>query len=591
MAILNLPSFTKGSPATFTVNKTDLAALSAVAADPYFSVAANWSKIVVNYRASGSRQHKTLVFDATVSVPTCDMKTSVHINDGFQIHSIVIHDFDGGYLTVTRAGLPTALDFSFAPTLASFSGRYFEILMTDYINTAGGALVISELEIVQDGVAKTLSTMGATIVDHNFSITGNVSDGSFVGNAGNYMYSTATPSAYIVVDLGAVKTINGFAIGMTSFNGTVGANGLNIVPATVKLYKSDTVGTHLGGSLASTLTYAQSDWAKDTRKDVLYTIPAAPAATAYRYYKLQLLESFAGAASGSTAIGTSVSMSELKLKFDGAVQSLSALPVTGYSPSLGAFSDGAIHDDLVGTANDKFMNWSVDFIPDFTVDLGSAKVVTDVLIAPQGDLGAGQVYNIPKKFIMFGSNDGTNFTVVKVINQSSWAYGQAAGQWYPGQFTSFSLSPVVAAPLTGRYFEVQFDGLIGPGGSMGITENEIIIGGVAKTLATAGATILTQNFTGSLTSNSNGSFAMAGDQAYSTQTSPYIVYDLGSVQTIDGFAFGFGGFGTSDGMERVPGAVSIYASNSIAIHSTLPMVKQTAGLSRSNFTAATRKDF
>lgn len=168
-----------------------------------------------------------------------------------------------------KAGSLTSFSLA-APATTSVSGRYFEIEMSDLFNLAGQSVVLSEIEVIEGGVAKTLSSMGASILDNNFSITGSPSNGSFAGDAGNYMYSTATPSVYVVVDLGSVKSIDGFALGLTAFNGALGPNGLNRVPATVKLYKSDTVGTHLGGTLAKTLSYVETDWPKDTRKDILF---------------------------------------------------------------------------------------------------------------------------------------------------------------------------------------------------------------------------------------------------------------------------------------------------------------------------------
>lgn len=178
------------------------------------------------------------------------------------------------YITAClQIGLSQIVSTSFegtdAVSLASVSGRYFEIEMTDFFNTAGVAVVFSEIEVIEGGSAKTLDTMGATIVASNLSGSGNVSNGSFTGDAGNYRYGTTNPT-YMIIDLGSVKTINGFAIGMTTFSGTVGPNGLNMVPATVKLYKSDTVATHQGGTLTKTLTYVETDWPKDTRKDILF---------------------------------------------------------------------------------------------------------------------------------------------------------------------------------------------------------------------------------------------------------------------------------------------------------------------------------
>jgi hypothetical protein len=159
-------------------------------------------------------------------------------------------------------------------------------------------------------------------------------------------------------------------------------------------------------------------------------------ATAYRYVKLQIFEAFTSGT--NTALASSVSLDELKLKYDGSAQSLVGLPVTGFSPSSGNFGTGVLNDGVLHTNNSGFWNVPASWQPQITVDLGSAKVVTDILMAPQGS-DPDQVYNVPKKFEVFGSNDGVTFTSIKAIDQTSITVGAGAGEWKAGQYTSFSL--------------------------------------------------------------------------------------------------------------------------------------------------------
>jgi hypothetical protein len=125
MAIITKGSVSKGVPATFTLNKADLAAHSLVSADPYFSVMANWEKVQLIYKSTVGGQPKSVVFDADGASPTAVFLASSTARDSFQISKLVIVDNDGGEFVIPRAQLVTAdFDISFQPSQQT-SWTYF----------------------------------------------------------------------------------------------------------------------------------------------------------------------------------------------------------------------------------------------------------------------------------------------------------------------------------------------------------------------------------------------------------------------------------------------------------------------------------
>ena len=110
MAIITKPvgGILKGVPATITLNKSELSALTLVSADSYFSVTANWNKIILSYKSSEGNQQEIVEFDATLSSPTGFFDVSLKARDLFEIQVIKIIDFDGGIFTIPRSELTTA---------------------------------------------------------------------------------------------------------------------------------------------------------------------------------------------------------------------------------------------------------------------------------------------------------------------------------------------------------------------------------------------------------------------------------------------------------------------------------------------------
>jgi len=114
MALLTIPSVTKGEAATISLNKTDLFNLGAVSGDAYFSVQANVRSAIVEFNSDPSNQVRRLKFDLSEITPNAVFLASETARDDFLLESILLIDNDGGTLMVRRADLPSGLDISLA---------------------------------------------------------------------------------------------------------------------------------------------------------------------------------------------------------------------------------------------------------------------------------------------------------------------------------------------------------------------------------------------------------------------------------------------------------------------------------------------
>lgn len=111
MPIITKPvSIQKNVPASFSLDKSALAAVPSVVADSYFSDSSNWSKVLLFYKSSVGNQKEVIKFDATQPSPTADFLASEKARDIFQIQKIIITDFDNGNFEVPRTQL-TVADF------------------------------------------------------------------------------------------------------------------------------------------------------------------------------------------------------------------------------------------------------------------------------------------------------------------------------------------------------------------------------------------------------------------------------------------------------------------------------------------------
>jgi hypothetical protein len=170
-----------------------------------------------------------------------------------------------------------------------------------------------------------------------------------------------------------------------------------------------------------------------------------PGGSAYRYYKLKFMEGYNSI--GNPVLSSTVSVTELRFKYDNLEQSLAGMTISANAGSIVPLTDG-----LMPVNNTGFWNVPIASNPEIIVDLGTSKTVTDILMAPQGS-DPDQVYNSPKKFEVLGSADGVAYTSIKIFDLAAPVLGTAAGQWKAGNLTSFSIAasatPVVV--LTRNY--------------------------------------------------------------------------------------------------------------------------------------------
>jgi len=116
MALLTIPSITKGVAASVSLNKTDLFALAAVAADAYFSDESNVKRCVVEFNSTIGNQRRVLSFDLSVASPTATFLISERARNDFLLERLVLEDFDGDVLVLERSQLPSGLDIAIGPS-------------------------------------------------------------------------------------------------------------------------------------------------------------------------------------------------------------------------------------------------------------------------------------------------------------------------------------------------------------------------------------------------------------------------------------------------------------------------------------------
>lgn len=109
MAIITKPAtLTKGTPMSFSLEKSELAALNEVSSDAYYSDMQNWQSVLVKYKSSNGNQYEVLKFNASDANPTANFNVSARALDLFEVQTIQIVDFDGGIFTIGRGSLTTA---------------------------------------------------------------------------------------------------------------------------------------------------------------------------------------------------------------------------------------------------------------------------------------------------------------------------------------------------------------------------------------------------------------------------------------------------------------------------------------------------
>ena len=141
MAIITKPSIAKGQANEIDLSKSDLAAVNKVVNDSYFSNQANWSKVIVEYKSAEGNQHEMVIFDASQASPKGNFEVSEKARDSWEVQSVKIVDFDGGYLKLVRGDL-TVADFDIA--LGSVGGDVGTILFSNTLHHSTNVVISSD---------------------------------------------------------------------------------------------------------------------------------------------------------------------------------------------------------------------------------------------------------------------------------------------------------------------------------------------------------------------------------------------------------------------------------------------------------------
>ena len=175
------------------------------------------------------------------------------------------------------------------------------------------------------------------------------------------------------------------------------------------------------------------------------TPPATPSLTAYQYIKLVFKEAWV--ATNGAAVTSDMTVSEIRMKWDDTAQSLTSLtPTTNIPLFYGTLLD--IVNNV--SAGGDYPGWaSLVSEPFLLFNLGQQRTVQEILIAPQYG-NASVSHNMPKKFDILGSNNGSDFTLISAVNQSN------TDSWISGQYNVFDLS---SAPTTGLIYTKDFGAL------------------------------------------------------------------------------------------------------------------------------------
>jgi hypothetical protein len=104
--ILTKDPITKGSPATFTLDKAALALVASVANSTYYADTANWKSVVIIYKSDTGNQSKKVTFDVSGAGPyTAPFFASAQSKNVFNVYQILILDYDGGNFPVYSSEL------------------------------------------------------------------------------------------------------------------------------------------------------------------------------------------------------------------------------------------------------------------------------------------------------------------------------------------------------------------------------------------------------------------------------------------------------------------------------------------------------
>jgi hypothetical protein len=216
MAIITKPvgGIFKGVPATITLNKSELSALASVSADSYFSVTANWNKIILSYKSSEGNQQEIVEFNATLSSPTGFFDVSLKARDFFEIQVIKIIDFDGDIFIIPRSELTTSdfdVEFEEQPPVVEGDAIVWQNTSSGYLIEEDGG-VTTTIARLTGPFYDTVYGSSAGYVTGDFTYTAIIStslqEGSLVG-----FYDSTTSPVYNTIVKGGTSTLGLYLTG------------------------------------------------------------------------------------------------------------------------------------------------------------------------------------------------------------------------------------------------------------------------------------------------------------------------------------------------------------------------------------------
>lgn len=116
MALLTIPTqpLAKNVDHEILLDKTSLFAIGAVSVDEYFAVAANVKTCIVEFNSDPGNQKEVLSFDLSQASPMANFRVSLRARSSFLLERLILEDFDGGTLILSRSQLPGGLDITIA---------------------------------------------------------------------------------------------------------------------------------------------------------------------------------------------------------------------------------------------------------------------------------------------------------------------------------------------------------------------------------------------------------------------------------------------------------------------------------------------
>jgi hypothetical protein len=128
MSIISKPAIVyKGTPAEFTLFKTNLLNNHIVSSNSTFNSFSKWSRVYLNYKSSEGNQRINVVFDDSDSFFKGTFSASERARDSFLIDYLMIVDLDGEVLKIDRNNL-NVLDFDIQLNIGSESEEFVLLL-------------------------------------------------------------------------------------------------------------------------------------------------------------------------------------------------------------------------------------------------------------------------------------------------------------------------------------------------------------------------------------------------------------------------------------------------------------------------------